>query len=549
MKPTANHRTRSRELSTKGPFAVIATFLTFTIVLGNVALRGSVPPPAGVPQTGQTKCWPTTGINPAEIPCAGTGQDGELQTGLPRSYTDNGDGTITDNVTGLMWEKLVNLDFIANTGDLHDADNTFNPWTAAFQKIADVNTAHFAGYSDWRLPNIKELRSLVFFGKASPAVDPAFNDVGANSRTRPTGTYWSSTTFPSQPFQAWSVGFSTGISSLIPKTSTATAFCCFVRAVRGPALPSALSAALSTTQTQCWDSRGAEISCAGSGQDGEFQKGVAHSYVDNADGTITDAATGLMWEKLGHFDAIANAADPHDVDNTTYTWAQAFQKISDLNVAGFAGHNDWRLPNINELESIAIFGKVTSRLPGPEIPAVEDAFDNGVDSFTRPNGYWSSTTGLSLTGQANAVSFLGGNVFFQSKTQPFANGAVRAVRGPVEVVCNCATDVTGSIAITFGGFTLNPITKRYVQTGALENVSADTIAGPLSLVLDNLSSNATLFNATGTTALVPPAGSPYVNANVSVAPGQRISIVLQFINPTNSAITYQRRVLAGPGAR
>lgn len=523
----------------------VAGVLT-VIVAADVVLSRVMLPEAGVLKTGQTKCWPATGINDPEIPCAGTGQDGELQLGIARTYTDNGDGTITDHVTGLVWEKLVSQDFAANPGDLHDADNTFNPWTAAFQKIADLNAANFAGYNDWRLPNIKELRSLVFFGRSTPAIDATFNDVAANSRTRPTGTYWSSTTFPSQPFQAWSVAFSTGVSSLNPKTAAANNFCCFVRAVRGPDASPVTGAVLDTGQTRCWDSGGAEIACAGTGQDGEFQTGVAQNYADNGDGTIIDQATGLMWEKLGGLDFVADFSNPHDVDNNTYTWAQAFQKVADLNAAGFAGHSDWRLPNIMELESLAVFGKVTSRPPGAHIPAVDQAFDNGSDSFTRTNGYWSSTTGLSLTGQANSVNFLHGGVFFQFKTQPFANGAVRAVRGPVAVG---AADVSGSIGIIFGGFTLNPITRRYAQTVTLRNDSAGTITGPISLVLDSLSSNASLLNASGHTAVTVPSGSPYVNANTNLAPGASVSIGLQFSNPSHAAITYQTRVLAGSGSR
>ena len=115
--------------------------------------------------------------------------------------------------------------------------------------------------------------------------------------------------------------------------------------------------------------------------------------------------------------------------------------------------------------------------------------------------------------------------------------------------CDCAVDVTGRIGLTFGGFTLNPVTKRYVQTVTLRNNSATPIAGPVSLVLDGLSTNATLFNPTGTTLLMLPAGSPYVDTGVTLAPGQSVAIVLQFTNPSNDVITYEARVLAGAGAR
>ena len=116
-------------------------------------------------------------------------------------------------------------------------------------------------------------------------------------------------------------------------------------------------------------------------------------------------------------------------------------------------------------------------------------------------------------------------------------------------LCECATDVTGSIGITYGGVTLNPMTRRYVQTVTLRNNTAATILGPISLVLDKLSPNVTLYNASGTTSLVLPANSPYMNANTNLAPGQSVALQLQFTNPGNIVFSYDARVLAGPGSR
>src|SRR5262249_11468045 len=72
----------------------------------------SCPPSPGVPKTGQTTCSYQGG---AEQPCAGTGQDGESQRGVPRTFHDNGDGTVTDDSNGLQWEKLT-MD-----GGIHDS--------------------------------------------------------------------------------------------------------------------------------------------------------------------------------------------------------------------------------------------------------------------------------------------------------------------------------------------------------------------------------------------------------------------------------------------
>ena len=118
------------------------------------------------------------------------------------------------------------------------------------------------------------------------------------------------------------------------------------------------------------------------------------------------------------------------------------------------------------------------------------------------------------------------------------------------IPCTCAGNVSTSVSVKRLGFVLNPATRRYAQTVTVTNTSAHPITGPISLVLDNLSANVTLFNASGTTdSLEPPAGSPYMNANVSLGPGQSVSFALQFTDPTNAAISYTTRVLAGPGSR
>lgn len=116
--------------------------------------------------------------------------------------------------------------------------------------------------------------------------------------------------------------------------------------------------------------------------------------------------------------------------------------------------------------------------------------------------------------------------------------------------CDCAMDVSGSVRVTRGPYVLNLATGKVVQTVTVTNSSSDTINGPISLVLDNLSTNSTLADATATTdALEAPLGSPYISAGTSLAPGQMVSFTLQFTDPTRTAITYVVRVLAGPGTR
>ena len=201
---------------------------------GDVAAAFAGAPLAGQARplrTGQTGCWNATG---QAIACTGTGLDGDVQAGEPRRYADNGDGTVTDLATGLMWEKLSD-----DTG-IHDKDNVYT-WANAFAyKIAILNQERFAGHDDWRVPNVTELQSIVSYGAVGPAVDPAFNNGCAQWCTvlncsctlgATTFSFWTSTAFQPYPNNVMSIAFYAG---QVDRTTAPTqAF--HVRAVRGGA--------------------------------------------------------------------------------------------------------------------------------------------------------------------------------------------------------------------------------------------------------------------------------------------------------------------------
>jgi len=181
-------------------------------------------------QTGQTQCDPGSGQLGACAGASPAGQDGALQVGMPASYTDNNDGTVHDNVSGLTWEKL------SDDGSIHDWDNQYT-WQQAFDmKIAALDAAPcFAGHCDWRLPNRRELESLVNAGVDSPAVDGVFN-IGclpgchvADCSCTQLDNYWTSTTYHAIPGSAWCVNGGTGTVDGFDKTIPAF----YVRAVRG----------------------------------------------------------------------------------------------------------------------------------------------------------------------------------------------------------------------------------------------------------------------------------------------------------------------------
>jgi hypothetical protein len=136
-------------------------------------------------------------------------------------------GTITDSNTELVWEKL------SDDGSVHDVSNHYT-WDQAFAHVAALNGMSFAGHADWRLPNVKELASIVNYQNHDPAVSAAFNDnctIGCTVQTCScTGSvdYWSSTTNMSAPPFAWLVSFKTGFADAATKGGSLS-----VRAVRG----------------------------------------------------------------------------------------------------------------------------------------------------------------------------------------------------------------------------------------------------------------------------------------------------------------------------
>ena len=154
-----------------------------------------------LPKTGQTTCYDVAG---AVIACAGTGQDGALQTGVagpsPRFTVDGTGNCVTDNLTGLMWTRNANLPVGTRT------------WQ---QALDFANNLNLCGFTDWRLPNRKELRTLANYGatdNATALVALGFNNVQASN-------YWSSTSLARSPTLVWVVNMFDDRVSLDDKTT------------------------------------------------------------------------------------------------------------------------------------------------------------------------------------------------------------------------------------------------------------------------------------------------------------------------------------------
>jgi len=291
------------------------------------------PPSVTILQTGQTASIETE-------------DDGYLQMGLdwpaPR-FTDNGDNTVTDNLTGLMWEQC--------------PGNSTMDWAAA---LVYANGLDLATHDDWRLPNINELESLCSSQESLNGTwlsSLELTDVQNN-------VYWSSTTDAAATANAWYVDMSnTRLNSIDKSTDTV-----YVWAVRG-----ITDKLMKTGQTTSYTA----------GDDGDLEQGVAWPsprFADLGDGTIRDNLTGLIWQKA--------------VDTTARNWAASFTYARGLS---FASADDWRIPNKRELRSLIHYGVSN------QVTCLAGFGFTDFDS----EYYWTSTIYAQSTSKAFACSLTG----------------------------------------------------------------------------------------------------------------------------------------------
>jgi hypothetical protein len=171
----------------------------------NGAYVGGPAYPAQVPRTGQTVCYSASGT---EISCTGTGQDGEYQNGIawpsPRFITST-TGVVTDTLTGLVWLQdagCLGAQTWANA--LTSANSLYDGWTGDGSG-GDCGLSDGSSAGDWRLPNVRELQSLVDYGRDTPAVPDGHPFASISS-----SYYWSSTTFARITSNAWGVHLGDG---------------------------------------------------------------------------------------------------------------------------------------------------------------------------------------------------------------------------------------------------------------------------------------------------------------------------------------------------
>jgi len=299
--------------------------------------------------TGLTGCYDQSGL---ALECGAPeamGQDAALQRGKPwpePRFQVQEPGLVRDLLTDLLWTQ--------------DATPFSFPctWAEALQQVAEFNASGHLGRDDWRLPNRRELRSLICHGARRPALPPGhpFSNVFQS-------WYWSSTSSARAPAYAWYVHLAGGRMFYGAKTGD-----CLVWPVCGQSrvLPR-------TGQRRCFDQRGAELPCASPqarGQDAALLCGVPwpdprFELLERGQGQcVLDRLTGIVWRR-------------HTSREGLLTWQQALDTAARL---ADADGLPWRLPNINELESLADASRHAPALP------------EGHPFLEPQQAYWSSTT-------------------------------------------------------------------------------------------------------------------------------------------------------------
>jgi hypothetical protein len=324
------------------------------------------------------------------------GQDASFTSHQP-DYTDNGDGTVTDNVTGLMWQQSADL-----TGDgIINIDDKLSHAEA----LAAADTFGLAGYSDWRLPSIKEAYSLFMFTGEDPSgyqgtdtdgltpfintdfFDVDYGDTDAGERIID-GQFASSTVY---------VGTTMGGDSTMFGVN-------FVDG-RIKGYP------MGPMPGQTEDKQFYVLYVRGNEAYG------LNDFVDNNDGTVSDVATGLMWMQ--------------DDSQTGMDWEAALDYAQTKNAENYLGYNDWRVPDAKELHSILDY----SRSPqATNSAAIDPVFDCTVISDEGDNDnypfYWTSSTHANMqNGAWGAYVCFGEALGFMEEPFPPFNVSLLDVHG------------------------------------------------------------------------------------------------------------------------
>ena len=310
--------------------------------------------------TAQALCYDSA-TGATEV-CAGKGYDADYNGNQPSYTLSAGGAVVIDNVTGLMWTQSTDTDGDGVTTDMDDK-------MSQSEAVTYCSELSLEGYDDWRLPDIKTAYSLILFSGEDPSgysgsdtsglvpfIDPVFSRTfgdTANGERIIDGQYATTSLYVSTTMNGDATMF--GVNFVDGR-------------IKG-------------YPTQIMDFY---VQCVRGGED----YGI-NDFTDNGDSTVSDRATGLMWEQ--------NSSDSTD-------WNDA---VEICEVSTTAGHTDWRLPDAKELQSIVDY----TRSPDTNASAALDPLFNAT-SFENEAGetdwgsYWSSTTHANSEGIGNNAAYL-----------------------------------------------------------------------------------------------------------------------------------------------
>lgn len=298
--------------------------------------------------TSQTGIWDDTGISINPISGgAFYGQDAQFTHTTP-VYTLSSDGkTVKDEITGLTWQKS------------YDSGTYY--WASIQTVVDNLNNQNYGGYSDWRVPTIKELYSLWDASVGWPYIDTDYFDI----------TYTSEQELSHAIF--WSTDKYTGVMGNISANGET------------PGAELAFGVNFGTGHIKSYSIKVGpkhQVRCVR----GNLSYGV-NLFQNNNDGTISDLATGLMWQQNDNGSGI--------------DWEDALAYAQTQNNANYLGHNDWRLPNAKELQSLVDYKRSPYATNTANVgPAINTLFsctsilnDGGKADYPY---YWTSTSAMSM---------------------------------------------------------------------------------------------------------------------------------------------------------
>ena len=313
--------------------------------------------------TGQLKCYDDTGavITCPALNAAFYGQDAQ-HTGNTPDFTDNGDGTVSDNITGLLWQQSPDTN---EDGNIDADDKLTYPQAQTYCDNLDLS-----GNTDWLLPDIKQLYSLIDFRGTDPSGYEGTDTAGLIP-------------FIDTSYFNFGYGDPGADERIIDAQYASNTPYVFNTANDGGGTLFGVNFA---------DGRIKGYGLSRLGQDKTFfvmcTRGNSNygqnDFLANGDDTITDRATGLMWAQL---DSISS-----------YNWEEALNWIEQQNAANHLGFNDWRLPNAKELQSLVDYTRSpdtsSSAAIDPLFYATSIVNEAGATDYP---AYWTSTTHVNWT--------------------------------------------------------------------------------------------------------------------------------------------------------